>query len=122
MMCQMHYLVEPITRLSTQGMMQAEQLVDSTAHSSKADVISTEPGRPNVTVVSFGVAHVIGIVALLQVPMDQGANALDMITKFTRNSSIDANIDANIDAPHFQLNIDNAADTLGRRARPADLF
>ncbi|KAL3162857.1 hypothetical protein ABBQ32_009310 [Trebouxia sp. C0010 RCD-2024] len=51
------------------------------------------------------------------VPMDQGANALDMITKFTRNSSL-----AYIGAPHLQLSNDNTADPLGRRSGPSDLF
>lgn len=52
---------------------------------------------------------------LLQVPMDQGANALDMITKFTRNSSV-----AQM-SPYLQLIVDNTADTLGRRSGPSDL-
>ena len=57
----------------------------------------------------------------LQVPMDQGANALDMITKFTRNSSI-----AHVDAPPLlQLLVDDVvdvfADILGRKSGPATL-
>lgn len=60
---------------------------------------------------------VIGVLLCLQVPMDQGANALDMITKFTRNSSL-----AYIGAPHLQLSNDNTADPLGRRSGPSDLF
>ena len=54
--------------------------------------------------------------AVLQVPMDQGRNALDMITKFTRNASV-----AHMDASQIQLAIDSTADVLGRRSGPADL-
>ena len=53
--------------------------------------------------------------------MDQGANALDMITKFTRNSSI-AHVDA---APLLQRVVDDVvdifADILGRKSGPASL-
>lgn len=56
-----------------------------------------------------------------QVPMDQGANALDMITKFTRNSSI-----AHVDTPPLlQHIVDNVfdifADVLGRKSGPISL-
>ena len=44
--------------------------------------------------------------------MDQGANALDMITKFTRNASL-----AHVDAPPLlQRFVDNVSDILGRKS------
>ena len=57
----------------------------------------------------------------LQVPMDQGANALEMITKFTRNSSI-----AHVDVPPLLQHIvddvfDIFADVLGRKSGPVSL-
>lgn len=45
--------------------------------------------------------------------MDQGANALDMISKFTRNSSLAHTTNA---TPLLQRFVDNVADTLGRKS------
>ena len=54
----------------------------------------------------------------LQVPMDQGANALDMITKFTRNQPlVETESILHLASDEVKL----ADDLLGRKSGPADM-
>ncbi len=48
--------------------------------------------------------------------MDQGANALDMITKFTRNQSL-----VQQDPSYFDVAVDHAVGLLGRKSGTVDV-
>lgn len=57
----------------------------------------------------------------LQVPMDQGLNALDMISKFTRDKPLVQQDSPVVDSQQPQLQIPSEASVFGRRAGVASV-